>query len=88
MGRNEAPMKRGTAWRWETKHIRSAYRGAQPADVGLYSIGIRLVQNAGMAGGEAKSVYGARAEQKTGKLLSFTFPRPATRRDWRISYMK
>ena len=66
-------MKRGTAWRWETKHIRSAYRGAPPADVGLYSIGIRLVQNAGMAGGEAKSVYGARAEQKTGKTLIVYF---------------
>ena len=73
MRRNAAPMKRGTAWRWETKHIRSAYRGAPPADVGLYSIGIRLVQNAGMAGGEAKSVYGARAEQKTGKTLIVYF---------------
>ncbi len=36
-------------------------------------IGIRLVQNAGMADGEAKSVYGARAEQKTGKTLIVYF---------------
>lgn len=72
-GSGNAKIVRGGGWNDHPKHIRSAYRGAQPADVGLYSIGIRLVQNAGTVGGEAKSVYGARAGQETGKTLIVYF---------------
>lgn len=68
-----AKIVRGGGWNDHPKHIRSAYRGAQPADVGLYSIGVRLVRNAKEADGEAKSVYSARAGQKTGKTLIVYF---------------
>ena len=68
-----AKVVRGGGWNDHPKHIRSAYRGAQPADVGLYSIGIRPVRNAGAATGKVKSVYSAKAEQKTGKTLIVYF---------------
>ncbi len=68
-----AKVVRGGGWNDHPKHIRSAYRGAQPADVGLYSIGIRPVRNAGTAKGTVKSVYSAKAEQKTGKTLIVYF---------------
>lgn len=68
-----AKIIRGGGWNDHPKHIRSAYRGAQPADVGLYSIGVRPVRNAGTAAGESKSVYSAKAEQKTGKTLIVYF---------------
>lgn len=72
-GNGNAKVIRGGGWNDHPKHIRSAYRGAQPADVGLYSIGIRPVRNAGTDNGEVKSVYSARAEQKTGKTLIVYF---------------
>ncbi|MDE6797978.1 MAG: SUMF1/EgtB/PvdO family nonheme iron enzyme [Ruminococcus sp.] len=68
-----AKVVRGGGWNDHPKHIRSAYRGAQPADVGLYSIGIRPVRNAGTSAGKVKSVYSAKAEQKTGKTLIVYF---------------
>lgn len=68
-----AKIVRGGGWNDHPKHIRSAYRGAQPADVGLYSIGIRPVRNAGTATGRIKSVYSAKSEQKTGKTLIVYF---------------
>ncbi len=68
-----AKVVRGGGWNDHPKHIRSAYRGAQPADVGLYSIGIRPVRNAGTATGKVKSIYNAKAEQKTGKTLIVYF---------------
>lgn len=68
-----AKIVRGGGWNDHPKHIRSAYRGAQPADVGLYSIGIRPVRNAGTATGKIESVYSAKAEQKTGKTLIVYF---------------
>ncbi len=68
-----AKIVRGGGWNDHPKHIRSAYRGAQPANVGLYSIGIRPVRNAETATGEIKSVYSAKAEQKTGKTLIVYF---------------
>ena len=68
-----AKIVRGGGWNDHPKNIRSAYRGAQPADVGLYSIGIRPVRNAGTATGKIKSVYSAKAEQKTGKTLIVYF---------------
>lgn len=68
-----AKIIRGGGWNDHPKHIRSAYRGAQPADIGLYSIGVRPVRNAEMTVGEIKSVYSAGAEQKTGKTLIVYF---------------
>lgn len=68
-----AKVVRGGGWNDHPKHIRSAYRGVQPADVGLYSIGIRPVRNAGTATGKVRSVYSAKAEQKTGKTLIVYF---------------
>ncbi|MDE6781686.1 MAG: SUMF1/EgtB/PvdO family nonheme iron enzyme [Ruminococcus sp.] len=68
-----AKVVRGGGWNDHPKHIRSAYRGAQPADVGLYSIGFRPVRNAGTATGKVKSVYSAKAEQTTGKTLIVYF---------------
>lgn len=62
-------IARGGGWNDMPKHIRSAYRIAFPADVPLYSIGMRLVRNAATASGEVKSIYGAKAEQTTGKTL-------------------
>lgn len=68
-----AKIVRGGGWNDHPKHIRSAYRGAQPADVGLYSIGIRLVRSAGETDGEARSVYDVKAEQRTGRTLIVYF---------------
>ncbi|MDE6832925.1 MAG: SUMF1/EgtB/PvdO family nonheme iron enzyme [Ruminococcus sp.] len=68
-----AKVVRGGGWNDHPKHIRSAYRGAQPADVGLYGIGIRPVRSAGTSTGKVKSVYSAKAEQKTGKTLIVYF---------------
>ncbi len=64
-----AKIIRGGGWNDQPKHIRSAYRGAQPADVPLYSIGMRLVRNAEPMTDEIKSIYSTKAENKTGKTL-------------------
>ncbi len=68
-----AKVVRGGGWNDHPKHIRSAYRGAQPADVGLYSIGVRPVRNAETSTGQVRSIYSARAEQTTGKVLIVYF---------------
>ena len=68
-----AKVVRGGGWNDQPKHIRSAYRGAQSADVGLTSIGFRPVRSAGTMTGEIKSTYTARAEAKTGKTLIVYF---------------
>lgn len=68
-----AKIIRGGGWNDHPKHIRSAYRGAQPADVGLYSITVRPVRNAGAATGQVTSAYTAQAEEKTGKTLIVYF---------------
>ncbi len=68
-----AKIIRGGGWNDHPKHIRSAYRGAQPADVPLYSIGIRPVRNAEASTGQARSVYSAKAEERTGKTLIVYF---------------
>lgn len=62
-------VARGGGWNDFPKHIRSAYRSAQPADVPLYSIGMRVARNAAASSGEVKSVYGVSAEHTTGKTL-------------------
>lgn len=68
-----AKVIRGGGWNDHPKHIRSAYRGAQPANVGLYSVTVRPVRNAGTATGQATSTYTAQAEVKTGKTLIVYF---------------
>ena len=68
-----AKIIRGGGWNDHPKHIRSAYRGAQPADVGLYSIGVRPVRNAEASTGQTRSVYSAQANQTTGKTLIVYF---------------
>ncbi len=68
-----AKIIRGGGWNDHPKHIRSAYRGVQPADVGLYSIGVRPVRSAEASEGQARSVYSAKAEETTGKTLIVYF---------------
>lgn len=68
-----AKIVRGGGWNDHPKHIRSAYRGAQPADVSLYSIGMRPVRNAETSTGQTMSIYSAKAEQTTGKVLIVYF---------------
>lgn len=68
-----AKVVRGGGWNDHPKHIRSAYRGAQPADIGLYSIGMRPVRNAEAAGGTVASTYTAKAEAGTGRTLIVYF---------------
>ena len=68
-----AKVVRGGGWNDHPKHIRSAYRGAQPADVPLYSIGVRPVRNAESSAGQVRSIYSAKAGQGTGKTLIVYF---------------
>lgn len=68
-----AKIVRGGGWNDHPKHIRSAYRGAQPADVGLYSISLRPVRNAEAFTGQVRSVYTAQAERGTGRTLIVYF---------------
>ena len=60
---------RGGGWNDFPKHIRSAYRSAFPANVPLYSIGIRLVRNAAAGNGSVKSVNIAKTNEKANKTL-------------------
>ncbi len=62
-----AKIVRGGGWNDHPKHIRSAYRGAHPADVSLYSIGIRLAR--GASSGEITSTSSVSEGQGTGKVL-------------------
>ncbi len=66
-------IARGGGWNDFPKHIRSAYRSAFPADVPLYSIGMRIVRNASPIADEVKSIYTSVPEQKTGKTLIVYF---------------
>ena len=68
-----AKIVRGGGWNDHPKHIRSAYRGAHPADVSLYSIGVRPVRNAESSTGQIRSSYSARADETTGKTLIVYF---------------
>ena len=68
-----AKIVRGGGWNDHPKHIRSAYRGAHPADVSLYSISVRPVRNAESSTGQARSSYSAQAEQNTGRTLIVYF---------------
>ena len=68
-----AKIVRGGGWNDHPKHIRSAYRGAHPADVSLYSISVRPVRNAESSTGQARSSYSAQAKQNTGRTLIVYF---------------
>ncbi|WP_325199986.1 flavodoxin [Oscillibacter sp.] len=68
-----AKVVRGGGWNDHPKHIRSAYRGAQPADVPLYSIGVRPVRNAESSTGQVRSSYSAKAQSNVGKILIVYF---------------
>ncbi len=76
-----AKIIRGGGWNDHPKHIRSAYRGAQPADVPLYSIGIRPVRSAEASTGQIRSVYSAKAEETTGKTLIVYFSQTGNTED-------
>ena len=71
--RGSAKVVRGGGWNDHPKHIRSAYRGAQPADVPLYSIGVRPVRNAETSTGQVESACSAAAPRTTGKTLIVYF---------------
>jgi len=64
-----AKVVRGGGWNDHPKHIRSAYRGAHPADVSLYGIGIRPVRNAAPSTGTVTSTLGVSSGQAPGKVL-------------------
>ena len=68
-----AKVVRGGGWNDHPKHIRSAYRGAHPADVSLYSIGVRPVRNAEATVGQTMSIYSARTEETTSRTLIVYF---------------
>ena len=72
-GVDTSKIVRGGGWNDHPKHIRSAYRGAHPADVSLYSISVRPVRNAESSTGQARSSYSAQAEQNTGRTLIVYF---------------
>lgn len=62
-------VARGGGWNDFPKHIRSAYRNAFPADVPLYSIGMRVARNADSSSGIAKSIDNAKPDKEPGKVL-------------------
>ena len=64
-------IARGGGWNDFPKHIRSAYRSAYPADVPLYSIGIRLVRNASPGSGNVVSTNNATAEGRNKTLIVY-----------------
>lgn len=64
-------IARGGGWNDFPKHIRSAYRSAYPADVPLYSIGIRLVRNAVDSVGTVSSINDANAMPKGNTLIVY-----------------
>ena len=62
---------RGGGWNDFPKHIRSAYRSAYPADVPLYSIGIRLARNAVDMTGTVTSENHANADSRNKTLIVY-----------------
>lgn len=64
-----AKVVRGGGWNDHPKHIRSAYRGAHPADVSLYSIGIRLARGTAVSSSEVTSTPSVSSSQTPGKVL-------------------
>ncbi len=64
-----AKVIRGGGWNDHPKHIRSAYRGAHPADVPLYSIGFRVVRSAETGTGNLTSTFTKVNEKKNKNVL-------------------
>lgn len=64
---------RGGGWNDFPKHIRSAYRSAFPADVPLYSIGVRPVRNAVSGQGTLTSTSNTNVNAGTNKTLLVYF---------------
>ena len=64
-------VARGGGWNDMPKHIRSAYRMAHPADVPLYSIGMRLVRNADRGTGTTMSINNATAVSDGNTLIVY-----------------
>ncbi len=62
-------VARGGGWNDMPKHLRSAYRIAYPADVPLYSIGIRVARNAEPGSGSVAGTLSAKPESKGGRVL-------------------
>lgn len=65
-------VARGGGWNDHPKHIRSAYRGAHPADVPFYATGIRVVRSAETGAGTLISTY-TRVEEKTDKKVLIAY---------------
>lgn len=63
---------RGGGWNDQPKHIRSAYRGAHPADVPFYAIGIRVVRSGETDTGNLISTF-TRVEEKTDKKILIAY---------------
>jgi len=72
-GAGNYKVARGGGWNDFPKHIRSAYRSAFPADVPLYSIGIRVARNAEPASGTITSTRSAQAQSAGGRVLIVYF---------------
>ncbi len=66
-------IARGGGWNDFPKHIRSAYRSAFPANVPLYSIGVRLVRNATNGTGTVTSTDNTKANTTSSKTLIVYF---------------
>ena len=66
-------IARGGGWNDFPKHIRSAYRSAFPANVPLYSIGVRLVRNAVDSSGTVTSTENTMSNTSAEKTLIVYF---------------
>jgi len=66
-------IARGGGWNDFPKHIRSAYRSAFPANVPLYSIGVRLVRNAVDSSGTVTSTDNTISNTSAEKTLIVYF---------------
>ncbi len=64
-----AKVIRGGGWNDHPKHIRSAYRGAHPADAALYSIGFRVVRSKEQGTGSLTSTFTKVNEKENKKVL-------------------
>jgi flavodoxin len=62
-------VARGGGWNDFPKHIRSAYRSANPMDIGVYNIGFRVARNAGAGTDETRGSILPRERSASGKAL-------------------
>ena len=64
-----AKVIRGGGWNDHPKHIRSAYRGAHPVDVPLYSVGFRVVRSRETGTGSLTSTFTKVNERENKNVL-------------------